>query len=122
MAVSSEMVDAPARQITKSAAAIMQNNAIQTIVTFFSVIGLFVMGAMAAENVAVTCGIAIPKSTEVFSLQTEFFDAILPGLLPLAAVMLVYLYLKKRKGANNLKATLLLLAVSAVFGALGILC
>lgn len=107
---------------TKSAAAIMQNNAIQTIVTFFSVIGLFVMGAMAAENVAVTCGIVIPKSTEVFSLQTEFFDAILPGLLPLATVMLVYLYLKKRKGANNLKATLLLLAVSAVFGALGILC
>lgn len=104
---------------TKSATSILKNNSIQKIMTFFSVLGLFVMGVMAAENVSVAFTVNLPFSTEVLSLQETLIDAIAPGLLPLAAVFAIYAYLKK--GGNNLKATLWMLAVSAVLGGLGIL-
>lgn len=105
----------------KSATTILQNNAIQKVITFFSVLGLFVMGVLAAENVSLSLGIMIPKATEMVSLQEVLIDGIAPGILPLAAVMGVYLYLKNKKGANNLKATLWILVIAVVFGGLGIL-
>jgi PTS system mannose-specific IID component len=103
----------------KSATSIMKNNSVQKIITFFSVLGLCVMGVMAAENVSVAFAVNIPFATETLSLQSTLIDPIAPGLLPLAAVFAIYAYLKK--GGNNLKATLWMLAIAAVFGGLGIL-
>lgn len=106
---------------TKSATTILQNNAIQKVITFFSILGLFVMGVLASENVSVALNITIPKSTEIVSLQEVLIDAIAPGILPFAVVMGVYLYLKNGKRANNLKATLWLLVIALVLGGLNIL-
>ena len=104
---------------TKSATSILQNRAVQKIVTFFSIIGLFVMGVMAAENVSVALGLNVPYGGEFLSLQETLIDGIAPGLLSLCAVFGIYKYLQK--GGNILKATLILLGLSIVLGGLGIL-
>ena len=61
-------------------------------------LGLMVMGALSAENVA-----------DPISIQ-GMIDAVAPGLLPLAVIGLVYLYLKK----HNNKYGLLILAIIAL--------
>ena len=104
---------------TASATAILQNNSIQKIITFFSIVGLFVMGVMASENVGLVFNFNIPYGVESISFQETLIDAIAPGILSLAMVFGVYGYLKK--GGNILKATLLLLAFAIVFGGLGIM-
>ena len=104
---------------SKSAASILKNNSVQKVITFFSILGLFVMGVMTAQNVSVALGINLPFSTETISLQETLLDAIVPGLLPLATVFGIYAYLKK--GGNILKATLWILAIAIVLGGLGIL-
>lgn len=104
---------------TKSATAILKNNAIQKVITFFSILGLFVMGIMAAQNVNVSLGIMIPKATESVSLQIMFLDAIAPGLLSIVAVFGLYAYMKK--GGTILKATIILIGIAIVLGGLGIL-
>ena len=104
---------------TKSATSILQNRAVQKIVTFFSIIGLFVMGVMAVENVSVALGLNVPYGGEFLSLQETLIDGIAPGLLSLCAVFGIYKYLQK--GGNILKATLILLGLSIVLGGLGIL-
>lgn len=104
---------------SKSAASILRNNSVQKVITFFSILGLFVMGVMTAENVSVALGINLPYATETISLQETLIDAIVPGLLPLATVFGIYAYLKK--GGNILKATLWILAIAIVLGGLGIL-
>ncbi len=105
---------------TESATQILQNKSIQKIMTFFSIVGLFVMGIMAAQNVSVQFAFMIPYgASDWISFQETLIDAIAPGLLPLATVFGVYAYLKK--GGNILKATLILLAIAIVFGGLGIL-
>ena len=104
---------------SKSAASILRNNSVQKVITFFSILGLFVMGVMTAQNVSVALGINLPFATETLSLQETLIDAIVPGLLPLATVFGIYAYLKK--GGNILKATLWILAIAIVLGGLGIL-
>ena len=106
---------------TGAATSILQNNSIQKIISLFSIVGLFVMGVMASENVSVALNVMMPYGQEAISLQETLIDAIAPGLLPLLTVFGVYTYMKKGKGANILKATLILLAIAIVFGGLGIL-
>jgi mannose/fructose/N-acetylgalactosamine-specific phosphotransferase system component IID len=104
---------------TESATEILKNNSVQKIITFFSIVGLFVMGIMAAQNVSVQFAFNIPHGTEYVSFQETLVDAIAPGLLPLLTVFGVYNYLKK--GGTILKATLILLLVAVVLGGLGVL-
>lgn len=104
---------------TASATKILQNNSIQKIITFFSIVGLFVMGIMAAENVHIIFNFNIPYGEESIAFQEVLIDAIAPGILSLATVFGVYGYLKK--GGNVLKATLILLVIAIVLGGLGIM-
>ena len=53
------------------------------------------------------------------SVQKDILDAIAPGLLTLAAVLLVYKYL--RSGKSMMKATFWLLGIGLVLGAIGII-
>lgn len=104
---------------TQAASSILGGGAYQKVVTFFSVLGLFVMGVLCSEYVSVQCLVQVPYSTETLSLQTVLFDAIVPGLLPFVATMLIYMHLKKHN--NMLKTTLWIIAFSVVFGGLMIL-
>ncbi len=104
---------------TQAAQQILGSGAYQKIVTFFSILGLFVMGAFAADFVSVRCLVNIPKATDFISLQEVLFDAIVPGLLPFCAQMFTYWHLKKYH--NMLKTTGVLALISLVAGGLMIL-
>ena len=53
------------------------------------------------------------------SVQADILDAVAPGLMTLATVLLVYKYL--RNGHSMMKATFWLLGIGLVLGAIGIL-
>jgi len=104
---------------TKAALNVLQTSAVQRVIMFFSVLGLFVMGGLSAGMVDVKTAILIPKGDQFFSLQYELFDAILPGILSLVVIFGIYTYLKK--GGNILRSTFAILIVALVLGGLGIL-
>jgi len=104
---------------TKAALSVLQTSAVQRIISFFSVFGLFVLGGLAAGIVDVQTAILIPKGDQFFSIQKGLLDAILPGILSLATIFGVYKYLQK--GGTILKATLALLIIGLLLGSVGIL-
>lgn len=101
---------------TRAASAILSGGAYQKIVTFFSILGLFVMGVFCSDFVSVNCLIEIPKASDMVLLQEILFDELAPGLLPFAACMLIYWHLKKNN--NMLKTTLWIIIWSVVLGGL----
>lgn len=104
---------------TKAAVSILQTKAVQRVITFLSVFGLFVLGGLAASIVNVQTAILLPKGDQFFSIQKGLLDPILPGALSILAIFGVHKYLKK--GGTILKATIILLVVGLVLGSLGIL-
>ena len=78
------------------------------------------MGGLSSSMVSVTTPIQIPTGdTTAMSVQKDILDAIAPGLLTLAAVLLVYKYL--RSGKSMMKATFWLLGIGLVLGAVGVI-
>ena len=84
-----------------------------------SIMGCMVMGGLIVNYVSVTCGIEFASAGEVFNLQTDLFDTVLPNILPLGFTMLVYALLKKRW--SSLKIIALIVIVGVVCGLTGIL-
>lgn len=89
---------------------------IKKILNGLSVLGLFMMGILAASYVKVGTPLVWTISGKEFVLQ-KILDQVLPGLLPLTTVMLVYLYFSKK----GLKITQALLGLSVILGVLGAL-
>ncbi|WP_010632395.1 PTS system mannose/fructose/sorbose family transporter subunit IID, partial [Sporolactobacillus vineae] len=85
-----------------------------------SILGLIMMGGLAASYVNVTTPLVIHTATTKIAVQTDILDKILKGLLPLLTVTGVYLYLEKVK-RNYTVAMLIILVVGLVLGSLGIL-
>jgi PTS system mannose-specific IID component len=86
---------------------------IKRIINGLSVLGIFMMGILAASYVNVTTAFKWTISGKEFVLQ-QILDKILPGLLPLATVMFVYWYFSKK----GLKITQALLGLSVALGVL----
>jgi len=86
---------------------------IKKIINGLSVLGIFMMGVLAASYVNVKTDLTWAISGKEFVLQ-EILDKILPGMLPLATVMLVYWYFTKK----GLKITQALLGLSVILGLL----
>ena len=107
------------RMGTGAAMSILQSGQIQRVITFFSVMGLFVMGGLSADMVDVQCALVIQTSGTPMSIQADVLDKIIPGLLSILSVFAVYGYLKK--GGNMLKATLWMLLFGLTLGCLGIM-
>ena len=82
-------------------------------------LGCIVLGAMAAGNVKMTTPISFNIGQAAFALQTDLFDKILPGLLPLILTLVVYQLLKK--GVTSNRVLLIIVIVGLVGGLLGIL-
>ena len=78
-------------------------------------LGVTVIGALVATYVNITCllKVEVTKGHSI-SIQTDFFDKILPNLLPLAYTFLMFYFLKKK----NVSPTILILA-TFVFAILG---
>lgn len=101
------------------ASELLTGSAVQSVIETLSILGLFMMGVLAASYVKVTSSLQFTLSGKEFIMQ-DILDKVLPGLLPLCVVSGVYFYFVK-KGMNVTKALLGLTAILAVLGALRIL-
>lgn len=89
----------------------LKSGIMSKIVTACGIMGLLVMGALSAENVSVSIAteFTLENAADPISIQS-MLDAVAPGILPLAIIGLVYLYLKK----HNNKYGLLIIAIIAI--------
>ena len=105
---------------TNAAINLLNGNVFTRIIDFFSVLGMFAIGGMTAQNVTVKCGLRIPLDAEsVFDVQAKLFDALAPGLVGLIVTLLMWYYLQK--GGNITKGVLGLIVIGLVLGYLGVL-
>lgn len=102
-----------------AAFSLLQSGQIQTIISFASVLGMFMMGGLSASFVNVQTPLAIPTAADPMYIQISILDAIAPGILSMLTVLAVYTYLKK--GGTMLKATFIILIAGLILGSLGIL-
>lgn len=106
-------------KLGRDAGDILQSSGLQQIIDVLSILGMFMMGILAANYVKVSSSLAFNISGRDFVIQ-ELLDKILPGILPLATVMFVYFYYQK-KGLKVTNILLILTAVLVVLAAIGIL-
>lgn len=102
-----------------SVANLLHGEMVSKIITGTSIMGLFMMGSLAASFVKVSTPLVIENATKTFEIQ-GLIDTIAPGILPLATVLLTYLYLEK-VGNKYLNALMGLLVIGIVLGSIGIL-
>ena len=102
-----------------AASEIIGGRNIRKIIDGLSVLGLFMMGILAASYVKVTSTLSWTISGKEFILQ-ELLDKILPGVLPLVTVLGVYFYFSK-KGLQITRALVGLSVILGVLAAIGIL-
>lgn len=86
---------------------------------FAGFLGCAVLGALASSFINVKTAVVFNFSSGSYSLQEGLFDAILPGLLSLAVVLLLYRLFKK--GTSSLKVLGVLVVVGAILGLLGVM-
>lgn len=83
-----------------------------------SIVGCTVMGALIASYVKLSLNVQIHTAYSDFDLQTGFFDAVLPCMLPLALTMGCMALMKK--GWKTGKIIWLLFGIGLIGGAIGI--
>ena len=103
----------------KSATQLLKSGWINRLILGASILGLFMMGGLAASYVNVSTPLTINTGSTVFKVQ-DVLDKILPGLLPLLTVTGVYFLIDKIKRNYSL-AVLIILVASLALGGLGIL-
>ncbi|MBM6688710.1 PTS system mannose/fructose/sorbose family transporter subunit IID [Collinsella ihumii] len=103
----------------RAALEVMKGGRIKSIIDALGVLGLFMMGCMAASYVKLTTPIAADLSGKPFVLQ-DTLDGILPGILPLCAVMALFFFFQK-KGMKVTQAMLGFTAILIVLAVIGIL-
>ena len=103
---------------TRAAVSILESGQVQTIITFASVLGLFMMGGLSATMVSVTTPIVITSNGNAMSLQTDVIDKVAPGLMTVLAVWFTYKALNR--GNSMMKMTFVLLIIGLVTGCIGI--
>lgn len=84
-----------------------------------SIMGCMVMGGLIVNYVTATCGIEFSSAGQVFNIQQDLLDTIMPKILPLGFTMLIYALLKKRW--SSLKIIGFVIVVGIVCGLTGIL-
>lgn len=91
----------------------------QMIIEGLSILGLFMMGILAANYIKVSSSLQFTISDKPFVIQ-NILDSILPGLLPLIVVSGLYFYFVK-KGLKVTNALVGLTIILGVLAAIGIL-
>lgn len=98
---------------------IMTGNKIKNVIDGLGVLGLFMMGILAAQYVKLSSSLEFTINNKTFIIQ-EILNKILPGLIPLVVVLVLYNYFDK-KGLNITKGMLYLTGALIVLAAIGIL-
>jgi PTS system mannose-specific IID component len=97
----------------------MESGTLKKVIAGAGIIGNGVIGGLVANYVNVQTAIQITQSADnVFVLQTELFDKIMPGILALALTMFCYWLLKKK--VSSLKVILIVAAIGIVGGLIGV--
>lgn len=91
----------------------------QMLIEGLSILGLFMMGILAASYIKVSSGLKFDISGKEFVIQ-KLLDQILPGILPLLVVAGLYVYFVKKglKVTNALVGLTIILGVLAAIGVL----
>ena len=98
---------------------LMESGVINKVITGAGILGCAVLGGLVSNYVSVKTALTIPQSADkVFSLQTGFFDALVPGLLALLLTLGCYKLLKK--GMASYWVLLIVAAVAVLGGIVGI--
>lgn len=98
---------------------VLQGGLVQELITGSSILGLFMMGALSANYVKLSTPLTITLSNaKPFPVQ-DIFDKIAPGILPLAVIFAIYLYLSKKEQSYN-KVLIAILVVSLLGSLVGI--
>lgn len=84
-----------------------------------TMVGVIVMGAIAASYVSISTVIMIPSGSESVALQ-GILDGIFPKLLSLLVVFALWALFSKRKKASPISVLLVLAALSFLFALIGI--
>ncbi|PXZ03431.1 PTS system mannose/fructose/sorbose family transporter subunit IID [Gilliamella apicola] len=106
-------------KLGRNAATEVVGNSMQMLIEGLSILGLFMMGILAANYIKVTSSLSFELSGKNFVIQ-ETLDKILPGILPLVVVSGLYLYFAK-KGLKVTNALIGLTVILGVLAAIGIL-
>lgn len=96
----------------------MSSGVFDVVIMAATILGLFMMGGLAATYVTVSTPISWTVAGNTTTLKS-ILDAIVPGILPLVTVLLVWQYLKKHR--NYFMAAVLVTVISLVLGALGVI-
>lgn len=106
-------------RLGRSAASEVMGSKMKGIIDGLSILGLFMMGILAASYVKVNSSLAFNLSGREFVIQ-DILNTVMPGILPLIVVGGVYFYFVK-KGLKVTNALLGLTAILGVLAAVGIL-
>ncbi len=101
------------RQGNEAIVNLLESGLINKFINAAKVMGAFVIGALVANYVNISTGIVWDFGEgNVFNLQTQFFDAILPNILPLLFTLGIYKLLQK--GYSSTKVLLILVVISVI--------
>lgn len=106
-------------KLGRTAASEMVGTKMQGIIDGLSILGLFMMGILAANYVKVSSSLAFTLSGKEFVIQ-DILNNVMPGILPLVVVGGVYFFFTK-KGLNVTRALIGLTVILGVLAAVGIL-
>lgn len=102
-----------------SATRLLQSGRINQLILGASILGLLMMGGLAATYVNISTPLKITSGNQVYKIQ-EILDQILPGLLGFLTVSGLYFFLEKIK-RNYTYAVLIVIVVGLALGGVGIL-
>lgn len=104
----------------KSIVSLLHGGRMKNIIFTANVIGLTMMGALSASYVTLTTPLKFSFSGGSEIVIQDILDMMAPGLLPLAAVFIIYAYLRK-KGPHYTKILFTVVIVAIISSLLGIL-
>jgi D-glucosaminate-specific PTS system IID component len=104
----------------KSVVSLLHGGKMKSIIFTANVIGLTMMGALSASYVNISTPLKFGFSSGTQIVVQDILNTVAPGLLPLAAVFIIYFYLRK-KGPYYNRILLTVVAVSVITSLLGIL-
>lgn len=98
---------------------IIQGGMMKKLMKAAGILGCAVLGALVSNYVKISTPIVFHLQNGDYALQTQLFDAILPGMLSLGGTLGVYTLLKK--GVSSLKMVIILFAAGIALSLLGII-
>lgn len=96
---------------------LLRGNLLARVTDSFAIMGLMVVGGMAAQRIPISIPLSFTVSGQTLAVQT-MLDSLMPGLVPLAIVLITYQLVRRRFSMTRIVVGMFL--VGLVFGLLKI--